>query len=122
MAEDRREAEGTVMRILGMVEPRVIEGADEVYPGMWAECQSGNCVMVWPAVTHDAVARESRIAMFFAWKEPATEADLKEAQECIDQLMGGPPDLVIYSADEQRDEKQLQDWLRTGAEPKQVVN
>ncbi len=57
------------MKILGTVEPREVEGADTSLDGYLIECRSGNQCCVYPALTYDAGANQTRIAFFTGWHD-----------------------------------------------------
>ena len=83
------------MRILARLPMREIEGADEVLEGVVAEFASGNQCRIWPALTYDREANQTRIAFFTEWRYAATPDDIGELTRYTDELMGKPPEYVL---------------------------
>jgi hypothetical protein len=105
------------MKILARLPSREIEGADQVLEGVVIEVASGNQCRIWPAMTYDADADQTRIAFFTEWRRRATPDDLAELMAYTDSLMGKKPELLNEtSADPCADQENIE-WLRTGKAP-----
>jgi len=105
------------MKIIANLPPRDIEGADQVLSGLVIECASGNHCRVWPAMTYDADADQTRIAFFTEWRQPSTLEDMAELMAFTDGLMGKPPAVVTEGPDPCTDQQNV-NWLRIGQKPK----
>ncbi len=106
------------MKILAGLPPREIAGADQVLSGVLAQVASGNEVQVWPAMTYDREANQTRIAFFTVWWRPPTPEDQRELVEYTDALMGKPPALMTECKGNPAEQQENVDWLRTGKPPK----
>jgi hypothetical protein len=104
------------MKIIAVLAPRDIEGADSVLEGFVVELASGNVCRIWPALTEDLEHNQTRIAFFTElWREP-TPADTAEIMAITDDLMGGPPALFSESLNPCDTQANLE-WLRSGKVP-----
>ena len=106
------------MRILARLPMREIEGADEVLEGFVAEFSSGNQCRIWPALTYDREANQTRIAFFTEWRRVATPDDMAELTHYTDGLMGKRPELLTETASDPCVVQENLEWLRTGRPPK----
>jgi hypothetical protein len=105
------------MRILARLPRREIEGADEVLEGFVGEFASGNQCRIWPAMTYDREANQTRIAFFTEWRRVATPDDIAELTAYTDELMGKPPELLTETNADPCAEQENVEWLRTGKRP-----
>jgi hypothetical protein len=106
------------MRVLASLPARHIDGADQVLDGIAAEVASGNQVRVWPALTYDWEANQTRIAFFTEWRRSPTPEDQWELITHTDALMGRGPALMTETQGDPTADKQNVEWLRTGKPPK----
>ena len=106
------------MRILARLPAREIEGADQVLEGVVGEFVSGNQCRIWPALTYDAAANQTRIAFFTEWRQQATPADLSELVSYTDKLMGKAPEVMTETRLDPTTEPDNIEWLRSGKAPK----
>ena len=106
------------MRILAKLPKREIEGADEILEGFVAEFSSGNQCRIWPALTYDREANQTRIAFFTEWRRVATPDDIGQLTRYTDELMGKPPELLTETTSDPCAEQENVEWLRTGKPPK----
>ncbi len=106
------------MTILGKLEPREIEGADEVLEGVLAEFTSGNQCCIWPAMTYDSGLRQTRIAFFTGWRTQPSDADFQELVAYTDGLMGKSRDFATFAKGDPCTNATAVTWLATGEKPK----
>ena len=105
------------MRILARLPMREIEGADEVLEGFVAEFSSGNQCRIWPALTYDREANQTRIAFFTEWRRVATPEDIAELTGYTDELMGKRPEVLTETTSDPCAEPENVEWLRSGKAP-----
>jgi hypothetical protein len=96
---------------------REIEGADEILEGFVAEFSSGNQCRIWPALTYDREAHQTRIAFFTEWRRGATPGDIAELTGYTDELMGKRPEILTETTSDPCAEQGNVDWLRSGRKP-----
>ncbi len=106
------------MTILGKLEPREIEGADEVLPGMLLQFNSGNQCYMWPALTYDPALDQTRIGFFTGWKTEPSNEDTQELMAYTNDLMGKPPDAITAHKGDPFVHPANTKWLATGEKPK----
>ena len=106
------------MRILARLPMREIEGADEVLEGFVAEFSSGNQCRIWPALTYDREANQTRIAFFTEWRRVATPGDIAEPTGYTDELIGKRPEILTETTSDPCAQPENVEWLRTGKPPK----
>ena len=106
------------MRIIGELPPREVEGADQVLNGVVGELASGNYFRLWPALTYDREANQTRIAFFIDWYQPPTPDDQGEVTAYTNKLMNGSPELATETHGDPTTDKENVEWLRSGKKPK----
>jgi hypothetical protein len=106
------------VKVLARLPSREIDGADQVLPGVVAEVASGNQVRVWPAMTYDRQADQTRIAFFTEWRRRPTPEDERELIAYTDAFMGKAPALRTECHGDPTIQQENVDWLRTGKIPK----
>ena len=105
------------MRFLARLPPREIEGADQVLEGVVVEVASGNQCRLWPAMTYDQAANQTRIGFFLEWRRSATPDDIAEVTAYTDSLMGKRPQILTETTSDPGADDRNVEWLRTGKMP-----
>ena len=105
------------VKFLARLPAREIDGADQVLEGALVEVASGNQCRLWPALTYDAGADQTRIAFFMEWRCAPTPNDMSEITAYTNSLMGKPPALVTETHEDPCTDRENVEWLRSGKPP-----
>ena len=82
--------------------------------GFVGEFASGNQCRIWPALTYDREANQTRIAFFTEWRRVATPGDIAELTGYTDELMGKRPEILTETTSDPCAEQGNVEWLRSG--------
>lgn len=107
-----------MLRVIGLLPPREIPGADRVLDGFVIQTSAGNFCRIWPAMTEDSDKDQTRVAFFMEWKDLASPEDIQEVTELTNELMNNAEPVVGIVGQETPFVAENLEWLRSGKLPK----